>query len=342
MKLLPDLPHTATLLRLKMGLLLLALLLSTPLYARTYRCVDAQGNVSFQDHACQSPNRRPDRPRPQQATKSQTGRHFMWNGSSPAGSFSLLGSLYFGSPALFPLPEQVMAAYRRSDVLIIEVDLSTLSLTGKLADFIKAATYRDGTTLKEHLSPETWQLLAKTAGRMGLSVSELERQKPWLAGFTLYGLLLKQEGYSGELGIGNYFVRQAELDKKPVIELETLSSQFSAFNAFSEVEQDQFLRKKLLDLTQNENYFSSIITAWRNGDTQQMNSLLTSSLAALPESKALYQSLIIDRKFNLADKIAKLVKDGKHYFIVVGVNHLVGKESIINLLRERDFSIVQQ
>ena len=47
----------------------------------------------------------------------------------------------------------------------------------------------------------------------------------------------------------------------------------------------------------------------------------------------LYRSLIVDRNRKWADEIGALLDDDANYLIVVGALHLVGQDSVIELLR---------
>lgn len=53
----------------------------------------------------------------------------------------------------------------------------------------------------------------------------------------------------------------------------------------------------------------------------------------------MYRILIVDRNARMAGKIADLLRQGGAYFVVVGAAHLVGEESIVNLLRREGYRL---
>ncbi|MGE5894163.1 MAG: TraB/GumN family protein, partial [bacterium] len=60
-----------------------------------------------------------------------------------------------------------------------------------------------------------------------------------------------------------------------------------------------------------------------------------------PAIEPVYEKIIYKRNEGMASKIEGLLKTERTCFIVVGAGHLVGKKSIIELLRPKGYSIRQ-
>ena len=75
-----------------------------------------------------------------------------------------------------------------------------------------------------------------------------------------------------------------------------------------------------------------LISDWARGDTEALAKTLVHDFDRFPD---LYRSLIVDRNRKWADEIGALLDDDQNYLIVVGALHLVGDDSVIELLRTR-------
>ncbi len=57
------------------------------------------------------------------------------------------------------------------------------------------------------------------------------------------------------------------------------------------------------------------------------------------DTPGVYRTLVVDRNRRWADQIQQLLGDDKRIFIVVGVGHLVGPDSVPALLRARGIKV---
>ena len=83
----------------------------------------------------------------------------------------------------------------------------------------------------------------------------------------------------------------------------------------------------------------SMLTAWRTGDTDKLEALLTAEFDKFPE---LYKPLTEDRNRAWMGKLVDLLDEDDDYLVVVGALHLVGHNSVVDLLRERGDEVRQQ
>lgn len=262
----------------------------------------------------------------------------LWQVSSRSGTAYLLGSIHFGKPDMYPLAPAVMDAFAESDALVVEANIMDVDPVMVAQMVAGQGMYTDGSSLKNHIEPETWQALSDAAMRYGVPVELFQAQKPWLASVTLVTLALKHNGYSEGLGIDRYFMQRAN-KKKPIIELESISRQFDLFASLSEAEQGLFLSQTLKEVEQGGEYLDTMMGAWKNGDAAEMDSVITASFRATPGTERFYKLVFLDRNNAMTTKIQALLKEGKTYFIVVGAGHLVGKNGIVELLRQKGYQI---
>lgn len=310
--------------------MVLTLLFSATLQAAgIHRCDDDKGGHVFQDRPC-----------PGEVVVPAQGKHFIWQATSAKGTLYLLGSIHFGSRAMYPLPAVMTSAFAQSEALVVEanvLDTDPLRLAQLVAE---KAIYRDGTTLQQHLSPATWRRLNEVAASLNLPVQMLGQQKPWFVSMTLTALALNRFGYSEELGIDRYFLRQAQ-GRKKIIELEGLEWQLSLFDRLTDAEQVAMLEQTLSELNDGKLYYERIFAAWKSGDADGVQALFDEESSKEAGADRLNQILLIERNRSMTDTLEKLANAGGRYFVVVGAGHLSGDEGIIALLKQRGYQVSQ-
>jgi len=92
------------------------------------------------------------------------------------------------------------------------------------------------------------------------------------------------------------------------------------------------------DLWQLGPKITDIVSAWRKGDEAGIEAFNLRELKNYPQ---LYSMLIVDRNNKWLKKIEDLINGSSDTMIIVGVGHLAGKDSVIDLLRRRGFKVVQ-
>ena len=198
--------------------------------------------------------------------------------------------------------------------------------------------YAGGTTLKDHIAEKTYASAAKEMKELGVDVAAFNQFKPWLTAITLTALKLQKLGFDPKQGIDQYFYRKAKNENKEVDRLETLEFQIDLFDGMPERTQEMMLVQTLKDISTMEKEVEAIIKAWASGDVKAMESALLQSMREYPE---VYQRLVSDRNRGWIPKIESYLSQSENYLIVVGAGHLAGKDSIIEMLKAKGYSVEQ-
>jgi hypothetical protein len=82
-----------------------------------------------------------------------------------------------------------------------------------------------------------------------------------------------------------------------------------------------------------------LIAAWSRGDVKTLEQLMAEGFEQFPD---LYQPLVVARNRNWTQQIAELLDDDKDYLIVVGVLHLTGPDSVIQMLKAQGHTARRQ
>jgi uncharacterized protein YbaP (TraB family) len=167
----------------------------------------------------------------------------------------------------------------------------------------------------------------------------LSRLRPWFAALTLVQLNLKQMGLDAESGVEQKLVARAAVDHKEILGLETIQQQLGMLSGLADKQQREFLLYSVEDMDRAKNDIDELIAAWRTGDTRTLAQLLTEGLDEYPD---LYRPLTVDRNRQWLASIEKLLAERDDYLVVVGALHLVGKDSLIDLLQQHGHKAQQQ
>jgi uncharacterized protein YbaP (TraB family) len=147
-------------------------------------------------------------------------------------------------------------------------------------------------------------------------------------------------GLNPSYGIDMHFMNKAS-GKKKIVELESLEYQFDLLSGFDDDEQEAFLRYTLRDLHVLEQELQSMIDAWKSGDTETLESIVKKSTSGDFDMSSVYEKLITERNRNMVAKIEEYLEDDETYFIIVGAGHLVGEQGIIEILKDKGYSVKQ-
>lgn len=79
-----------------------------------------------------------------------------------------------------------------------------------------------------------------------------------------------------------------------------------------------------------------LLETYLEGDIYSLDEILRGSLSFY---KGSYESLITDRNFGMADKLDSLLKLERSVFCAIGAGHLPGSSGVINLLRNKGYSL---
>ncbi|MFN8277045.1 MAG: TraB/GumN family protein [Chitinophagales bacterium] len=135
-----------------------------------------------------------------------------------------------------------------------------------------------------------------------------------------------------------YFYRRAKRLHKPVIGLEAVEDQLNALNSLTYQEQAQLLHDDLITLRGNVPEDGKNVLALYV--TQDLDALLKESHEARLPPK-FYTAIVTVRNQHMARRISELVLE-KPTFIAVGALHLPGPEGVIELLRQKGFTVTPQ
>ena len=264
-------------------------------------------------------------------------KSFLWRVRSNTGTTFIFGSVHMAKPDVYPLPLKIQESFTKSNILALEADPAKATEPDVQQRMIKAAFYTGDDMLQQHVSKKTYELAARTMQQIGLPITTFYKAKPWFLALTIEALELRRLGYDLENGLDLHFAKEAK-GKKKLVELESFDKQINLLNGFTDRQQDQFLFYTLKDLESLPTMIETLMHAWRTGDMETMETLVTQTVRDYPEIGPVFDMLIYRRNRNMAEKIEQFLQSGDTVFVVIGAAHLVGKEGIIELLKKKGYA----
>ncbi len=267
-------------------------------------------------------------------------QHVLWTVEGQRNTIYLLGSIHVLRPGDGGLPLAAERAYEDAEQLVMEIDLDDAAAdpSAMLATMQQAALLPDGKTLRGVLGAD-YESIRERAGQSGLDLAMLDRFAPWFVATLLLQMELAKRGFAPELGIEARLASRAGGDGKPIQGLETAEQQFAVLSGLPLAEQKRFLLMTLEESTQLDAQVDELVGAWQAGDTDALARMLSDEFEDFPE---LYRPLTEDRNRAWVEQLDDLLDDRDDYLVVVGALHLVGRNSVVDLLRQRGYTVTQQ
>ncbi len=262
----------------------------------------------------------------------------IWKISKNNHHLYLGGTVHVLSQADYPLPAPYEKAYQLSHRLIFETDMQKLQSPEFQQLMLQKLTYRNGKTLANVLSAQTYKKLEDYCNSRGISLTGIEVFKPGLVTTVLLLTELQRLGMSG-VGVDAFYNSKAQQDNKPVGQLETIEEQLDFLEAMGKGKEDEFIEYSLSDIDNLQALMESWKKAWRVGDMKELKQVtIEPYLDKFPRT---LENLLDHRNNNWVPKIEALFKTTEVEFVLVGVLHFVGEQGLLNQLKSRGYAIEQ-
>lgn len=264
---------------------------------------------------------------------------FLWKATGGKGTVFLLGSIHAAKADFYPLPRPIERDFRKSSVLVEEIDLAREDPARLHRLVLKSGLYPPGDRLENHVSPETWRALQAYLKRTGQDPAAFSRMKPWLAGVIVTWSAVQPDAIHAKYGIDAHFAAEAKAAGKSTAALESARFQLHLVSSIPAPLQDAMLRSSLHGAREGAEGLDTLLHAWRTGNAAEMEDLITRDERRHPRLKPLYDMLLAARNRGMAAKIETYLATAKTWFVVVGAGHLIGRKGIVALLRDKGFTV---
>ncbi|GJL66838.1 MAG: GumN protein [Nitrospirales bacterium] len=257
--------------------------------------------------------------------------------TSGKNTIYLLGSVHVLKQENYPLHDTINHAFESASHLVFEVNLEEIAspLTQKYS--LSKGLYTDGLTLQDALSPENLAFVKSKLKKRGYRIEMFNRMKPWMLATTITMLELQKLGFGTNHGVDQHFFQKAKAQRKTVEGLETVEYQLNLFDGLSATTQEQFLLQTLVEVDILEQQTHQLVDSWTHGELEGLEVMLE-NMKKFPE---VYEALITRRNNNWLPHFESYLQQHETTMIVVGTLHLLGKQGLLAMLREKGYVIKQ-
>ena len=262
----------------------------------------------------------------------------IWEVSNGKDVVYVGGTIHILPISEFPLPKAFSTTYEKSDTLVFEVELPDPADLATQQKIMAAVAYKNGQSLKDELSEETYSALNTYVSAFGATADQLASFKPGMVASMLVTMEAQRNQLAGD-GVDAYFTQLAKRDDKSREYLETLDFQIQMMANMGEGEEDRFIAETLTTLPELKKLLIQTIEAWRTGDTEQINEYVIEKFKR--ESPASFDEVFTQRNVNWVPQIEAMFGDEDQEFVLVGAGHLVGDGNVLKLLEKKGYKIQQ-
>ena len=259
----------------------------------------------------------------------------VWKITKNGNTVYLGGSIHLLRQTDYPLPNEFDIAYDNSEITVFEANASEMKKPEIAQKLISKCMYKGSTTLKDVLSPDTYNKLSAKSMELSIPIENIHKFNPSFATIILTAAKLQQLGVNAE-GVDNHYLTKSINDDKQTFFLESIDEQMDLIANISNENEDKFVEYTLNDFEHIEKEFEVLIASWRNGTSAIMIKHINEMKKEFPN---IYDSLILRRNENWTSKIEKYFQTKETEFVIVGALHMYGEQGLIKLLKNKGYKI---
>ncbi len=266
--------------------------------------------------------------------ESLYGKGFFYEVSGSKGRVFLLGSIHIAKKGAYPLDTLVENCFINCSNFVMEINLSKFNIK----EIVDLGIYKDTTKLENVVPIKYLKIIDSLFNLYSIPKFIYNKLKPWVA-----VLLLSNLEISGNLkdivpGTEQYLLSKIDSTKN-ILELESLVEQLEVFQNLYNLNPDLFFEYFLVRRDLSFIQFDDLYSAWESGDEKRLKDIMNEETEGFPLSSEYKNFLIENRNQKMLEKIENFTNQEGCFFVVVGAAHLLGKNGIVELLKQKGYKI---
>jgi uncharacterized protein YbaP (TraB family) len=260
----------------------------------------------------------------------------VWIVKDSDSTIVLFGSVHVLPPGLDWQPPALREALSKADDVWFELPIAPDSQAAGVAVVRAKGMLPPGESLLSKLTPAGRDRLARLAPKLGLSLAQFDRLRPWLADVTVGLLDMAPKGAGAADGVEQSVSAAAPPTARRQA-FETAEQQIGFLADAPEADQLASLEDTLRQIEEEPDAYDRLLAAWLAGDLQ---ALQTEGLEPMQKaSPDLFDRMITQRNQRWVEAISQRMAGSGETVVVVGAGHLVGPGGVPALLRARGFTV---
>jgi len=279
------------------------------------------------------------------ATPYSTGNH--WVARKDGQSLHVIGTMHSGDSRMARVMRRLRPIIAQADAVYFEVTRAEMNLVkDQMKIRPEAFLLPPGRRLQQLMSPKSWEQFELFAAMSNADMETIQRMQPWALSLFLIPGGCRPFGFGLKRGLDDRIERFAARKGIPVGGLETAGTGFSALARLSLRDQVRMLENEVAFLLSDAPENATAVEAYFDESVWQAF-LLEPRIASQYIGVSAKELTRLDRAFygnmlgwrnKLWIKTIQQIK-GEQVVIAVGAAHLPGKEGILNLLKQRGYSL---
>jgi uncharacterized protein YbaP (TraB family) len=188
------------------------------------------------------------------------------------------------------------------------------------------------------LSPIVYRELAQFLQARDGDINRVAKFKPGMLSVLLTIDELKRLNQLGQ-GVDDFFDQRAQGDLKTRLFLETIEQQLGFLARMGEGQEDRFILYSIRELNNLSSVMVQLRAAWRKGDNAMLEAIALKDWQ--DDFPVIYQDLLVRRNNAWIPQIEAMLNTSPTEAVLVGALHLVGKDGVLQQLRDRGYVIEQ-
>ncbi|MBQ1847103.1 MAG: TraB/GumN family protein [Clostridia bacterium] len=272
----------------------------------------------------------------------------------------LLGSIHVGKDdSLFPFADIIEDAYKSCDQLALEYDMIEAENQKKDMDereyaeyYAKIFMYNDGTTIKDHISEETYKAAVEYLKNKEIYREELDYFNAAYWYMLLDNIQVEEQGAGSDNGVDIYFANKAYKEGKKVVSIESEQAQIDMLNSVNDLTYDYFIQSTVQGSSSifGESFgLNFLMSMYKRGNMTAMERLISSGRTVDYKDEKLNEAMkdydkkmYSDRNRIMADAVKQFLSEGKKTFVVVGCAHMLCNDGIVALLSNEGYTVIRK
>ncbi|HEX5026851.1 MAG TPA: TraB/GumN family protein [Agriterribacter sp.] len=240
----------------------------------------------------------------------------------------LYGTIHIICAEDFKIREELKEKFKASQKLYLEIDMDDPSMNMKMMQL----SMLQGKKLSDIFSDSDYHKLnIFFRDTIGMPLTLLNTMKP----FVLFSILtLKTLPCSTQESYEMAFIKMAKEQHKEVLGLETIEEQMKIFDDMPDSAQVQMVMRYVNEFAEQRKEFAKMVEDYKRQDLDALYQSIISS----PDIAGSEEALLFDRNERWIPIIENALQK-ESVFFAVGAGHLAGPNGVINLLREKGYTV---
>lgn len=271
----------------------------------------------------------------QEPVVPETATPALWKVEKGGKTLYLFGSIHLLPPQTKWKRDEIDRARDASQVFVFEAPLDEGG-QAMLRFVEEGGKLKNGETLKDVLAPELHADMEAAAWKVQYPPKLLAPLRPWLAAVYLELYAYLKAGFSSYYGVDHVIEQEAKAAKAEFAYFETVSEQLGYFAKLDRKTETAYLKATVRGILDEPNLPFDLLNAWALGKTDELSRLVDEGFKDVPQLRT---QLLVARNRKWLPQVRVMIASDKTHFVTVGVGHLVGRDSLIEMLRAKGYKV---